>query len=240
MGDAYRWRQLVGNITTPLGYTQEKIAQLMQAIVIWQDSEAPLFLGKEFIIGLSSNYQFKEGYKIVRFWGKYQGEKLAIEEAQHIVDYMKVFFLETRRHNVLGYVHVPVCEEDLKNACVVRARFADLPKSESIARQREHTIGEIVNNFQGELMSTIGGDFICLFRHPPLAFACAVSLQNVSGMWKIALDFGPVMRELCCRGFYLTGVAVQNCHKLLEDAFPSNILFSSAFIQHLNEYNNVK
>jgi len=178
-----------------------------------------------------------EGYQIMRVHGEPYGKRISPRTAAAIVEYMQPFFIE-KRHSTLGYLNVPAAEQYIGKGCVVRARFASGIHNEVDIRHREHLVEDMANKWKGDLTYCIADDFVCLFRQPSMALGCAVTLQNIPGIWKIALDYGPVEREVSCSGFRLAGPTLNNCCQLLNAPSASPIVFSHSFVQVYQESNN--
>jgi len=188
----------------------------------------------EYFIAIPGGGKNAEGYclKRLRDGEVYEGERLTSTELEDVMNTLKMF--TEKRQGILGYMHVPLQAQDIHGAYVVRVRFGDAILDENAIRQREYLIGEQVSKHSGEFVSAIGGDFICLFQRPSVALGCAANLQTIGGVQKIAIDVGPIARELRASGFDITGRAVQNCAQLLDQAGQGTLLMTQTFIDFMS------
>jgi len=234
--DACRWQQLVRTLTNSLKYTNEKMSRLMQAVIVWHDVGPAIQtnIQNEYFIAISNGNKTAEGYclKRLRDGEVYEGERLSSNELKDVMNSLKMF--TERSQGILGYMHVPLQAQDIHGAYVVRVRFGEGVLDENAIRQREYLIGEQVSKHSGEFVSAVGGDFICLFQRPSVALSCAANLQLITGVQKIAIDVGPIARELRASGFDITGRAVQNCGQLLDQAGQGTLLMTQTFLDFMN------
>jgi len=237
--DACRWQQLVRTLRERLGYTDEKMGRLMKAVILWRDpnalSNTSTFSQNEYFVAITASGK-KDGFclKRLRDGEVYEGEQMSHTEVEEVVKSLKPL---TEPGWITGYMQVPMQPQDIHGAYVVRIRFGETIRDEAVIRDREFKIGELVSKHSGEFASAIGGDYLCVFTRPAVALAFATNLQSIQGVQKIAIDVGPIIRELRVGGFDITGRAANNCASLLDQAGEGTIYMTQTFIDFMNGNN---